>query len=107
MTDGMLYSSPIDTDMNITTDNTSLNDDKSLRMSVRNSLKNYFSQLGDLDPANLYKLVLEEVEIPLIKMVLQYTRGNQSRAAIILGMSRGTLRKKIAQYRIEDYNEID
>ncbi len=43
-------------------------------------------------------MVLAEVEKPLIEMVLQLTNGNQSKAAIVMGISRGTLRKKMAQY---------
>lgn len=50
-------------------------------------------------PSNLYKLVLQEVEEPLFETVLNYTRGNQSRAAEVLGINRTTLRKKLKQYR--------
>lgn len=71
---------------------------QSLGESVRHSLRQYFSQLDGQTPANLYGLVLAEVEKPLLEMVLQLTNGNQSKAAIILGLSRGTLRKKMAIY---------
>ncbi|MDF1654770.1 MAG: DNA-binding transcriptional regulator Fis [Coxiellaceae bacterium] len=74
---------------------------QSMRDSVENLLDRYFSQLDGEDPANLYKMVLAEMEIPLLKKVLEYTRGNQCKAAIILGISRGTLRKKIKQYNID------
>jgi Fis family transcriptional regulator, factor for inversion stimulation protein len=74
--------------------------DQPLRDSVFRSMQNYFEQLGDYPVSNLYKLVLEEVEVPLLKTVLTYTRGNQSKAARILGLSRGTLRKLLAQYGI-------
>lgn len=70
----------------------------SLNNSVRQSLQQYFAQLDGQTPANLYGLVLAEVEKPLLEMVLQLTNGNQSKAAIILGISRGTLRKKMAMY---------
>ena len=70
----------------------------SLNSSVRQSLQQYFAQLDGQTPANLYGLVLAEVEKPLLEMVLQLTNGNQSKAAIILGISRGTLRKKMAMY---------
>jgi Fis family transcriptional regulator len=46
----------------------------------------------------LYELVLGEVEPPLLRTVMEYTRGNQSRAAEILGINRGTLRKKLKTY---------
>lgn len=71
---------------------------QSLGESVRHSLRQYFAQLDGQTPANLYGLVLAEVEKPLLEMVLQLTNGNQSKAAIILGISRGTLRKKMAIY---------
>lgn len=74
------------------------NTSQSLRTSVRQSLQQYFAQLDGQTPANLYGLVLAEVEKPLIEMVLQLTNGNQSKAAKILGISRGTLRKKMAIY---------
>lgn len=72
-----------------------------LRGSVEAALHHYFTQLGGHDPANLYNMVLEEIEIPLLKAVLKYTRGNQCKAAIVLGISRGTLRKKIHQYHLD------
>jgi len=74
---------------------------QSLRSSVRQSLQQYFSQLDGQTPANLYGLVLAEVEKPLIEMVLQLTNNNQSKAALVLGISRGTLRKKMAVYEIK------
>ncbi|HIC3380745.1 TPA: DNA-binding transcriptional regulator Fis, partial [Salmonella enterica] len=47
---------------------------------------------------DLYELVLAEVEQPLLDMVMQYTRGNQTRAALMMGINRGTLRKKLKKY---------
>ncbi len=73
---------------------------QSLRGSVKESLQGYFTQLDGQTPANLYGMVMAEVEKPLIEMVLKLTNGNQSKAAIILGISRGTLRKKMAIYDI-------
>jgi Fis family transcriptional regulator len=74
---------------------------QSLRNSVETALQHYFSQLGGLDPANVYSMVLEQMEVPLLKAVLKYTRGNQCKAATVLGISRGTLRKKIHQYNLD------
>jgi len=70
----------------------------SLQESVSHSLQQYITKLDGQTPANLYSLVLAEVEKPLLEMVLKLTNGNQSKAAIILGISRGTLRKKMAIY---------
>ena len=69
-----------------------------LHDSVRQALESYFIQLKGQIPNNLYELVLAEVEIPLLEAVMDYTKGNQSRAAILLGLSRGTLRKKLKIY---------
>lgn len=70
----------------------------SLREHVEQAMTHYFTQL-DGQPANdLYQLVLEQVESPLLDAVMAYTRGNQSKAAAMLGLNRGTLRKKLKQY---------
>ncbi|BGI50990.1 MAG: DNA-binding transcriptional regulator Fis [Arsenophonus endosymbiont of Ceratovacuna japonica] len=71
---------------------------KPLRDSVKQALKNYFIQFNNQDINDLYKLVLSEVEKPLLDIVMQYTRGNQTRASLILNINRGTLRKKLKKY---------
>ncbi|MCC6134049.1 MAG: DNA-binding transcriptional regulator Fis [Candidatus Contendobacter sp.] len=73
-----------------------------LRDQVQESLRIYFHNLGGQAPSNLYDLVLSEVEAPLLEVVMQFTGGNQTRAAAILGLNRGTLRKKLRQYGLED-----
>lgn len=73
-----------------------------LHDSVRQALESYFTQLKGQLPTNLYELVLAEVEVPLLEAVMEYTKGNQSRAAILLGLSRGTLRKKLKIYGMLD-----
>jgi len=73
-----------------------------LHDSVRQALESYFTQLKGQAPNNLYEMVLAEVEVPLIEAVMEFTRGNQSRAAILLGLSRGTLRKKLKIYGMLD-----
>lgn len=65
---------------------------------VETALKDYFEQLNGHSTANLYDMLLAEVEAPLFKATLEYTNGNQSRAAEILGLNRGTLRKKLKAY---------
>ena len=74
------------------------NPNQPLHDSVRQAIESYLSQLKGKLPENLYELVLAEVEIPLLEAVMDYTRNNQSRAAILLGLSRGTLRKKLKLY---------
>ncbi|HLD17350.1 MAG TPA: DNA-binding transcriptional regulator Fis [Coxiellaceae bacterium] len=73
----------------------------SLRTYVEQALQRYFARLDGHNPANVYGMVLEEMEVPLLKAVLRYTRGNQVKAAVILGLSRGTLRKKMKQYHLD------
>jgi len=73
-----------------------------LHDSVRQSLEGYLTQVKGQLPKNLYDLLLAEVEAPLLECVMEYTKNNQSRAAIILGLSRGTLRKKLKQYGMLD-----
>ena len=69
-----------------------------LKESTHRSLTHYFEVLGDQEPHNLYRQVIEAVERPLIDAVMVRTRGNQSRAAEILGLSRATLRKRLQRY---------
>ena len=73
-----------------------------LHDSVRQSLENYLTQLKGEIPNNLYELMLAEVEGPLLEAVMNYTKNNQSRAANVLGLSRGTLRKKLKMYGMLD-----
>jgi Fis family transcriptional regulator len=73
-----------------------------LHDSVRQALENFISLNKGQIPNNLYELILGEVEEPLMRCVMEYTKNNQSRAAIVLGLSRGTLRKKLKMYGMLD-----
>lgn len=73
-----------------------------LHDSVRQALENYLVQLNGELPKNLYEKILAQVEDPLMRTVMEYTKNNQSRAAIVLGLSRGTLRKKLKMYGMLD-----
>jgi Fis family transcriptional regulator len=64
-------------------------------------LHSYFTNLNGHKPGDLYQLVMGEVERPLFRAVLGYTKGNQSEAAEILGINRGTLRKKLKVYKLQ------
>jgi Fis family transcriptional regulator len=68
---------------------------------VREALENYFAHMEGHSPAELYQLVMSEVERPLFACVMEHMGGNQTRAANVLGISRSTLRKKLAQYQID------
>lgn len=69
---------------------------------VNTAMELYFKDLGGHKAKDVYHMVITEVEYPLLKVVLQYARGNQSKAAEILGINRSTLRKKLAKYGLND-----
>ncbi|GGI88146.1 DNA-binding transcriptional regulator Fis [Shewanella gelidii] len=69
-----------------------------LRDSVKRAVTNFFSQLDGQEASEVYEMVLCEVERPLLDIIMQHTRGNQTRAANMLGINRGTLRKKLKKY---------
>ena len=73
-----------------------------LRSQAEEALHGYFDTLNGHSPARLYDLVMREVEEPLFKVVMGHVQGNQSRAATILGINRGTLRKKLKEFGIGD-----
>ncbi len=73
---------------------------KPLCQHTEDALDQYFTTLNGDRPGDLYDLVIGEVERPLFKAVMDYTHGNQSQAAGILGLNRGTLRKKLRTYSL-------
>jgi Fis family transcriptional regulator len=73
---------------------------KPLCKHTEDALDQYFAALNGDRPGDLYDLVIGEVERPLFKTVMDFTQGNQSQAAGILGINRGTLRKKLKTYSI-------
>ncbi|PHR24794.1 MAG: nitrogen regulation protein NR(I) [Hoeflea sp.] len=75
-----------------------------IAQSVEENMRRYFSGFGEeLPPSGLYQRVLEEVEYPLILAALTATRGNQIKAADLLGLNRNTLRKKIRELGVTVY----
>ena len=80
--------------------NTFRTNKKPLCKHTEDALETYFAALNGDRPGDLYDLVIGEVERPLFQAVMDYTRGNQSQAAGILGINRGTLRKKLRTYSI-------
>lgn len=73
-------------------------DDRPLREVVQCAMRRYFNHLDGSTVTGLHAMVLAEVETPLLLSVLEYTNGNQTRAAEMLGLNRGTLRKKLKHY---------
>lgn len=77
-------------------------EEETLTGSIERHLTKYFAAQGDdLPPPGLYDRMLRELEIPLISLSLAATRGNQIKAAHMLGLNRNTLRKKIRDHNIQ------
>jgi len=74
----------------------------SLSENVKYSLQQYIHDLDGELPANLYDLVLQQIEKPLLETVMSHVGDNQSKAAQCLGLNRGTLRKKLLAYDLID-----
>lgn len=71
-----------------------------LRECVSDAIEEYFSVLDGHDCSGLFEMVMREVEVPLLRSVLDYTEGNQTRASEILGINRSTLRKKLRLHKL-------
>ncbi|WP_346838737.1 DNA-binding transcriptional regulator Fis [Microbulbifer sp. SAOS-129_SWC] len=71
---------------------------QSLRDAVEQAMENYFRHLDGQMVTDVYDMVLSEIEAPMLEVVMKYTRHNQTRAAQLLGLNRGTLRKKLKRY---------
>jgi Fis family transcriptional regulator len=76
-----------------------------LRQNVQLAIRRYLEDMGQSQPDSLYRVLMAEVEPPLIEEVLRYTNGNQSQTAKILGMTRNTLRSKLNRYDIPVNND--
>jgi len=76
---------------NITIDQETLD----IRDNVSHTMQSYLANLDGQPVTGLYGMVLSEIEAPLLETVMEYTRGNQSNASTILGLNRGTFRKKL------------
>jgi Fis family transcriptional regulator len=71
---------------------------------VVQAVKHYLTTAGSKDAnLNLHQLILEIVEAPLFRTVMEMTRYNQSKAARVLGVSRGTLRSKLKRYFDDEF----
>lgn len=75
---------------------------QSLRDSVTIAVRHYLKELDGQMSTDVYQMVLAEIEAPLLEEIMAYTRNNQTKASIMLGLNRGTLRKKLKQYNLID-----
>ena len=73
---------------------------KRLSDQVAKSMQKYFKELDGEKTANIYQMVLKEVEQPLLETVMKQCKGNQTLASQILGLNRGTLRTKLKGYNL-------
>lgn len=77
---------------------------EALSQQVIQAVKGYLNAVnGKSTNLNLYQLIVEEVEAPLFRTVMEMTRYNQSKAARVLGVSRGTLRTKLKRYFDDEF----
>ena len=72
-----------------------------LREHVQQTIRRYLEDMGNTEPEHVHRKLLSEIEPPLIQEVLRFAKGNQSRTARILGMTRNTLRSKLRRYSIK------
>ncbi len=72
----------------------------SLRDAVTTAVRAYLDELDGQLSTDVYNMVLAEVEAPLLEEIMAYTRNNQTKASLMLGLNRGTLRKKLKQYEL-------
>ncbi len=75
----------------------------SLPLTIEIVIKNYLDSIGKDKVTNLYDMVLEQIEPSLLETIMKYCRYNQSKAADVLGLSRGTLRAKLIKYFGDQY----
>ncbi|MBL8498892.1 Fis family transcriptional regulator [Nitrosomonas sp. JL21] len=68
---------------------------------IRKAIGGYLNDLDGEKPGNMYGMVINSVERPLIEIVMQHTNGNQTKAAELLGINRNTLRQKMKQHQIK------
>lgn len=77
---------------------------EALSQQVVSAVKGYLTTVNSKDMnLNLYQLIIEEIEGPLFRTVMEMTRYNQSKAARVLGVSRGTLRTKLKRYFDDEF----
>ncbi|MDG2460858.1 MAG: DNA-binding transcriptional regulator Fis [Luminiphilus sp.] len=76
-----------------------------LRDSAAEAIAHFLDTLDGEPCSGIYDMVLHQIEEPLLKAVLEYNNQNQSQAASMLGLNRGTLRKKLRQYGLVSESE--
>jgi Fis family transcriptional regulator len=83
---------------NINQDEAATMSKESIQEVVQKSLEDYFNDLGEQKPTNIYDMMVLTVERPILEVVMTRAEGNQSHAAQMLGINRNTLRKKLQEH---------
>ena len=73
---------------------------RQLSHQVSKSMRKYFKELDCEKPTDIYNMVLNEIELPLLEIVMRECNYNQSKASQILGINRGTLRTKLKEHKL-------
>jgi Fis family transcriptional regulator len=73
---------------------------KHIEECIRASLEQYFRDLRGAEPHSVHAMVLNAVEKPLLEVVMHQAEGNQSKAALWLGLNRNTLRRKLTDHKL-------
>jgi len=68
---------------------------------VKQTLERFFHDLNGEKVTGVYDMILHEMEKPMLEIVMRHTKGNQVRAANVLGINRNTLRKKLKQHKVK------
>jgi len=76
---------------------------EALSQQVISAVRDRLAAKSKSSNLNLYQVIVEEVEAPLFRTVMEMTRYNQSKAARVLGVSRGTLRTKLKRYFDDEF----
>ncbi|NBX84142.1 MAG: Fis family transcriptional regulator [Gammaproteobacteria bacterium] len=85
-------------DMKASAEQVALKQDAALQELVYNLVSRFLAENKNKNIQDLYDMILSEVEPPLLQAVMEKRRGNQLQAAKLLGISRGTIRKKLLRY---------
>ena len=94
------FNEPVSREISKETGNVTTNTKGALKTAAEDAIRQFIETLDGEETREFYNLVLAEVEEPLLRVVMEYTANNQSRAAAMLRLNRGTLRKKLRQYNL-------
>lgn len=80
-------------------------DELSIESLIELKLESFLGRLGDFEAMDLYEAIMDRVEEPLLRLVLNYSKGNQITASRILGVNRNTLRSKLTKYNVKVHRD--